>query len=349
MLNRFFNLLAADLAIDLGTANTLVGVPGEGILLNEPSVVAVARHGKGTLAGGSAVGHLARQMLGRAPDSISVVRPLRDGVITDFHLCEAMLRYFLRKARPRRMGSRPRVLIGVPGSITPVEKRAVYNSAQRAGAREVLLISQARAAAIGAGLPLAEPVGSMVVDVGGGTTEVAVMSMSDVVASQSLRVGGDQMDEAVVDYLRRRHGLKIGLAAAEQLRIDAGCAFPLDEQRIEEVAGVDVASGLPRRLTVTSEDLREALADPLERVVDAVRQTLDQCQPDLAADLVNHGMVLTGGGSLLRSLDRFLTERTGIPARVAPDPLEAVAKGTLVCLENLETWRDALESSEDEV
>ena len=349
MLHRFFNLFAADLAIDLGTANTLVGVPGEGLVLNEPSVVAVARRGNRMLAGGSAVGHLARQMLGRTPDSISVVRPLRDGVITDFHLCEAMLRYFLRKARPGRFKLRPRVLIGVPGSITPVEKRAVFNSAQRAGARQVWLVPQAKAAAIGAGLPLGEPLGSLIVDIGGGTTEVAVMSMSDVVAGRSLRVGGDHMDEAVVDYLRRRFGLRIGLSAAEQLRVEAGCAFPLEEPRVEEVAGVDVASGLPRRVTITSEDLREALADPLERIVDAIRQTLDQCQPDLAADLVSHGMVLTGGGSLLRSLDRFLTERTGIPARVAPDPQEAVAKGTLVCLEHLDTWREALESSDDEI
>jgi len=348
MLDFVSRIFGPDLAIDLGTATTLIGVPGEGLVLNEPSVVAVAPRGNRVLSSGCAVGHLARQMWGRTPDSITVVRPLRDGVITDSNLCEAMLRYFLRKVRPQRFAPRPRVLIAVPGVLTPVERRAVYHSMQRAGARQVWLVSQAKAAALGAGLPLAEPVGSLVVDIGGGTTEVAVLSMSDIVAGQSLRIGGDHMDQALVDYLRRRHNLRIGPAAAERLRIDGGSAAPLEEERVEEVAGVDVASGLPRRVTMTSGDIREAIAEPLDRIVDAIRQTVDGCGPDLAADLVSHGMVLTGGGALLRCLDQYLTERTGIPARVAPDAAAAVARGALQCLEHLDTWRSTLESNDDE-
>jgi rod shape-determining protein MreB len=287
-------------------------------------------------------------MFGRSPESITVVRPLRDGVITDFQLCETMLRYFLRKVRPQRFAPRPRVVIAVPGSLTPVEKRAVFNSAQRAGARQVFLVAQAKAAALGAGLPITEPLGNLVVDIGGGTTEVAVLSVNDIVASRSLRVGGDHMDQALVDHLRRRYGLRIGLAAAERLRIDCGSAAPLEEERAEEVAGVDVASGLPRRVTITSPELRAALAEPLDRIVDAIREVIDNCGPDLASDLVTHGMVLTGGGALLRALDQFLAERTGIPARVAHDAATAVAQGTLVCLENLDKWRGTLESNDDD-
>ncbi len=346
MLDRVFGLFSADLAIDLGTSNTLIGVPGEGVVLNEPSVVAVGESHR-ILSSGCAVGHLARQMSGRTPESISVVRPLKDGVITDFQLCEAMLRYFLRKVQRHRFSPRPRVLVGVPGSITPVEKRAVFNSAQRAGARQVLLIPEAKAAAIGAGLPIAEPVGSMIVDIGGGTTEVAVISLGEIVASRSLRVGGDHMDQAIVDDIRRRFGLRIGLSAAERLRIDTGSAYPLEVELGDEVAGADVAGGLPRRITVTSENIREALGEPLEQIVDAIRETVDECSPDLAADLVNHGLVLTGGGSLLRGLERYFAERTGIPARVSTDPLSAVAHGTLTCLEHLDAWRSGLESSDD--
>ena len=347
MLNRLLGFFSADLAIDLGTVNTLISVPGEGVVLDEPSVVAVGERSQRVLSGGCAVGHLARQMSGRTPDSISVVRPLRDGVITDFQLCEAMLRYFLRKVRRSRFSSRPRVLIAVPGSITPVEKRAVFNSAQRAGAREVLVIPEAKAAAIGLGLPIAEPLASMVVDIGGGTTEVAVISLGDIVSTRSLRVGGDHMDQAVVDYLRRRYGLRIGLAAAEQLRIEIGSAYPLDDELIEEVAGADVASGLPRRLTITSEEMRTALAEPLESIIDAIRQTVDGCSPDLAGDLVHQGLILCGGGALVRGLDRFVAERTGIPARVAADALGAVAKGMVICLEHLDIWRSTLESNDD--
>jgi rod shape-determining protein MreB len=256
-----------------------------------------------------------------------------------------MLRYFLRKVRPSRWRPRPRVLIGVPGAITPVEKRAVLNSAQRAGAREVLLVPEATAAAIGIGLPITEPLASMVVDIGGGTSEIAVLSLGDTVSARSIRVGGDQMDQAIVDYLRRRYGLKIGLVAAEQLKIDIGSAYPLDNELSTEIAGADLAGGLPRRLTITSEEARQALAEPLELIVDAIRETVDACSPDLAADLSQQGLVLCGGGALLRGLCRFISERTGISARVAADPLTAVVDGLLICLEDPETWRGAMESS----
>ncbi len=349
MLNRLLGRWTADLAIDLGTANTLIGVAGEGLVLNEPSVVAVEREGGRILSGGCAVGHLAKQMLGRTPDSISVVRPLSEGVITDFQLCEAMLRYFLQKSQRQGWGIKPRVVISVPGSITPVEKRAVFNSAHRAGAREVFLLSESKAAAIGAGLPVAEPVASMVCDIGGGTTEVAVMSLGDTVATSSVRVAGDKMDQAVADYLRRHYSLRIGLPAAERLRIDIGSAYPLADELVDEVSGVDVISGLPRKATVTSEEIREALGDPLEAIVEAIRATLDRCPAELAADLVDNGMVLAGGVALTRGLDDFLSERTGIPTRVATDALSAVAKGSLICLEHLSQWRGSLESNDDDV
>jgi rod shape-determining protein MreB len=349
MLYRMFSGLGRDLAIDLGTANTLVGVAGEGVVLNEPSVVAVEENSRRILSGGCAVGHLARQMLGRTPQSISVVRPLSAGVITDFELCEAMLRYFMRKARRQGWSGKPRVLVAVPGCITPVEKRAVFNSAQRAGAREVLLVNEAKAAAIGAGLPIAEPVASMVCDIGGGTTDVAVLSLGDVVATQSVRVGGDAMDQAIVEYLKRHYSLRVGLAAAERLRIDIGSAYPLEEELVEEVRGVDVVTSLPRKAVVTSEELREALAGPLTEVVNAIKGTLDQCTPDLAADLVDNGLVLCGGGSLVRSLDRYLTEQTGLPTRVVADALGTVAHGTLICLEHLDKWRPMLEGSDENV
>ena len=259
LLGRF----RADLAIDLGTANTLICVTGEGLVLNEPSVVAVEQSSGRILSGGCAVGHLAKQMEGRTPDSISVVRPLHNGVISDFELCEAMLRYFLRKAQRPGWRLRPRVLVGIPGCITPVEKRAVFNSVHRAGAGAVWVMPEAKAAAIGAGLPLAEPLASMVCDIGGGTTEVAIMSLGDTVAAQSVRTGGDRMDQAIVDYLRRHYSLRIGQSAAERLKIDIGSAFPLEEERAVELSGVDAVSGLPRKVTITSEEVRRALGDPL--------------------------------------------------------------------------------------
>ena len=347
MLQQLLTTAHSDLAVDLGTANTLISSVGEGILLDEPSAVATERKSGRVLSGGCAVGFLARQMQGRTPESISVVRPLDSGVITDFELCEAMLRYFLRKAQPPALRFRPRVLVAVPGCITPVEKRAVLNSMQRAGAGEVLLVPESKAAAIGAGLPVAEPIASMVCDIGGGTTEVAVMSLADVVASQSIRMGGDKMDQAIVDYLYRYYSLRVGLPTAERLRIDIGSAYPLEEEQVEEVRGVDRISGLPRRATLTSEEIREALSDPLEAIVEAIKRTLDQISPDLASDLVDHGLVLCGGASLLRGIDRYLAEQTGLPVRVAADPQTAVVLGMSVCLEDFQKWRPSMESSEE--
>ncbi len=349
MLQRLFNYFSSDLAVDLGTANTLISVVDEGLVLDEPSVVAIELASSRILSGGCAVGHLAKQMQGRTPGSISVVHPLSNGVITDFELCEAMLRYFLTKAQRsgRRVG--PRVLVGIPGCITPVEKRAVFNSIQRAGARQVWLLPEAKAAAIGVGLPIAEPVASMVCDIGGGTTETAVMSLADTVSAQSIRVGGNAMDRAIVDYLHRHYSLRIGLPTAERLRIDVGSAYPLEEEQAEDVGGLDTISGLPRTVSVTSEEIRQALGEPLEAIVESIKATLDRCSPDLAADLLTGGMVLCGGGALLRRLDRFIGEQTGLPVRIAAEPLTAVAAGMLICLEHLDQWRPTLESSDDDV
>jgi rod shape-determining protein MreB len=349
MLNRLLGFLGPDLAIDLGTANTLISVAGDGVVLNEPSVVAVEHNGRRILGGGCAVGHLARQMLGRAPESISVVRPLREGVISDFQLCEAMLRYFLRKVDGGRLRFGARAIVTVPECITPVEKRAVFNSVLRAGARQVFLLAESKAAAIGVGLPVAEPVANMVCDIGGGTTEVAVMSMGDTVASQSIRVGGDQMDAAIVEFLKHRYQLRISATVAEQLRVDLGSAYVLEDEFTDEVSGVDIVSGLPRKATITSEEIRESLNGPLTKIVTAIKDTIDGCSPDLAADLVDNGLVLTGGGALLRRLDRYITQQTGIPCRVSSSPLSDVANGARICLEQFPRWRITLESSDDDV
>ncbi len=349
MLQKLFGLLGNDLAIDLGTANTLVSVVGEGLVLDEPSVVAIDEATGRILSGGCAVGHLARQMQGRTPQSIAVVRPVGDGVIHDYELCEAMLRYFLRKSQRAGFRARPRVLVAVPGCITPVEKRAVFNSTQRAGAREVLIVSEAQAAAIGAGLPVAEPVASMICDIGGGTTEVAVLSLGSIVAQQSVRTAGDAMDRAIVDYLRRHYCLRVSQSAAEQLRIQIGSAASLTNELTEEIRGVDAISRTPRKATVTSEEIREALAAPLGVVVDAIKNTLDECSTELVSDLVDNGLVLSGGGALLPGLDRFLTEQTGLPTRLCGEPLSAVARGTAICLEHIHRWRGVMQSSDDEL
>jgi rod shape-determining protein MreB len=348
MLNCLTSWFCADLAIDLGTANTLVAVAGEGLLLNEPSVVAVEQGTRRVLSRGCAVGHLAQHMLGRTPESIAVVRPLRDGAIADYQLCESMLRYLLRKALRGRRRGRPRTVVAIPAGTTPVERRAVYSSLHRAGAGQVYLLSAAKAAALGCGLPIAEPVASMVCDIGCGTTEGAVMSLGESVASSSVRVGGDAMDRAIVEYLRRNYSLRVSVQTAERLRIDIGCAYRLPVELSDEVSGLDAISGLPRKATVTSEEVREALAGPLETIIDAVKATLDECGPDLAADLMAHGLVLAGGGALVRGIDRLLAERTGLPVRLAGDPLAAVAAGAQVCLEHFSQWRGILESGDDE-
>ncbi len=349
MLRNLLNHFRCDLAVDLGTANTVVCLAGEGVVLNEPSVVAVQKGAKKILSGGCAVGHLAKQMEGRTPERLSVVRPLRDGVIADFELCEAMLRYFFRKARPPGKRLRPRVLVGTPGGITPVEKRAVFNSVHRAGASRVWIMPEVKAASIGVGLPIAEPTASMVCRLGAGTTETAVMSLGDNVAATSIRTGGDRMDQAIVDYLRRHYSLRIGQTTAERLKLDIGSAFPLDEERSVELSGIDSVTGLPRRVTITSEEARDAMADPLQAIIESIKAALDHCSPELASDLVHNGLVLCGGGALLRGIDRFIAEQTGLPVRAAADPLTAVARGLLVCMEDLRQWRHWMHSSEEDV
>ena len=339
MLNRIRQWLCPDLAIDLGTANTLIAVQGSGLILNEPSVVALEKGSRRILGRGTAVGKLARQMMGRTPDSITAVRPLKDGVIQDFELCESMLSYFIRKAAPQRRGLRPRIVIAVPGGISPVEKRAVFNSAERAGAGRIYLIDEARAASIGAGLPISEPMASMVCDIGGGTTEVAVLSLGEVISGQSIKTAGDEFDQAIVEYLRQRYSLRIGTTSAEQLKLAIGSAFPLESELTAEVRGLDTVGGIPRKATVTSEEVREALRGPLDTILAAIRGVIERCDPELVADLSDNGLVLIGGGGLLRGLNRLMEQQLGLPVQVTDDPLSTVARGTAICLEHLEQWR----------
>ncbi len=349
MINRLRKWICPDLAIDLGTANTLVSIQGEGVVLNEPSVVALQKGTRRVLGKGAAVGKLAKQMLGRTPDSITAVRPLQDGVITDFELCEAMLRYFIQKARRRGMGLRPRVVIAVPGGITPVEKRAVFNSAERAGAGRVYLIDESKAAGIGAGLPISEPMASMVCDIGGGTTEVAIFSLADIVVSRSIRVAGDELDDAIVEYMKQHFSLRVGLQTAEKIKIDLGSAYPLEQELTSEVRGLDTISSVPRKAIVTSEEIREALREPVEAILNCVKNVIGQCKPELVADTVDNGLVLTGGGAMLRGLDLLMNEQLGIPVRVAEDPLLTVARGTSICLDHLSQWRDSLDTGDGDV
>ena len=342
MFNRLRQWACPDLALDLGTANTLLAIPGEGVVLEEPSVVALQKGSRRVLGQGTAVGKLARQMLGRTPDSITTVRPVQDGVITDFELCEAMLRYFFRKIGRRMAGLRPRVIMPVPGHITPVERRAVLTSTERAGAGQVFLIADCKAAAIGAGLPISEPLASMICDIGSGTTEVAVLSLGEIVSSRSMRIAGDEMDEAVVEYVRRNFSLRIGTQSAEQLKIRIGCAAPRDQELSAEIRGMDIISGVPRKAIITSEEVRSALAEPLEAIMRNVQMTIEHCAPELVADLSDTGLVLTGGGALLPGLDLFFQERLGIPVRVPHEPQRVVVRGAAICAEHLDRWRDTL-------
>ena len=345
MLNRLRRWLSPDLAIDMGTANTLVAIQGEGVVLDEPSVVALQQGSRKVLGRGTAVGKLAKQMLGRTPDSITTVRPIQDGVITDFELCEAMLRYFIQKAARTTPGFKPNVVIAVPGGITNVEKRAVFNSAERAGAGKVYLIHECQAASIGAGLPISEPLASMICDIGGGTTEVAVLSLSEIVVSKSLRVAGDEIDQAIMEYMKQHFALRIGDQTAEQLKIKIGCAYPLDQEQTCEVRGLDIVSGIPRKATVTSEQIREALRSPLDAILNCVKNVIEQCDPELVADLSDTGMVLSGGSALLPGLPLFFQEQLGIPVRVASDPLRSVVLGAAICIEHLSQWKNSLETN----
>ncbi len=349
VLDSLLGFFSVDMGIDLGTCNTLVCVRNQGIVINEPSVVAVRKGTNQVVQNGQAVGLVAKEMLGRTPGSISAIRPLKDGVIADFDITEAMLAYFIRKAHGRAGFIRPRVrvVISIPSGITAVEKRAVLNSAERAGARRVYLIDEPLAAAIGANLPIREPTASMIVDIGGGTTEVAVLSLGDIAACQSIRVAGDDMDEAIANHMKRNYNLMIGEQTAERIKVQIGSAATLDEELSMEVRGRDMVSGLPRKTTITSEEIRECLKEPLGQIVDLIMRTLEKIDPELSADLVDNGVTLAGGGSLLRGVDTIVAQSTGLDVTVTSEPLFCVARGTAVYLEHLEEWKDTLESDHD--
>ncbi len=318
-------LFSNDIGIDLGTATTLVYVKGEGVVLCEPSVVAIQKESRQVIA----VGEEAKRMLGRTPGNIVAIRPMKDGVISDFAITEAMLRYFIKKVHRRRVLVRPRMVIAIPSGITEVEKRAVTDSAEQAGARSpVYLIEEPKAAALGVGLPIEEPAGNMIIDIGGGTTELAVISLGGIVYSMSIRIAGDEMDEAIIEYLRKTYNLMIGERTAEEIKIRIGSAYPLEEELSMDVRGRDLISGLPKTVTVTSNEIREALQEPVRAIVDAAKGTLEHTPPELASDLIDRGIVMAGGGSLLRGIDKLIAEETGLPVHIADDPLTAVVLGT---------------------
>ena len=347
--DRLLSWFSVDLGIDLGTCNTVVAGRGEGIILNEPSVVAVHKGTNRVLNNGNAVGWDAKEMLGKTPGSISAIRPLKDGVISDFEITEAMLAYFIRKATGKGRIVSPRVVVAVPSGITAVEKRAVLDSAERAGARQVFLVEEPMAAGIGAGLPIAEPTASMVVDIGGGTTEVAIMSLADIATCESVRTAGDDFDESIIVHMKKTYNLTIGEQTAERIKIEIGSAAATGEETTMEVRGRDNLSGLPRKTEVTSEEIREALQEPIRIILDAVKRTLERAQPELAADLVDNGICLVGGGALLRGLDIVLNRDTGLDVTIAEDPLTCVARGTSIYLENLEMWKATMESDVDDL
>lgn len=353
-LQKIFGMFGVDLGIDLGTCNTLVCVRGQGIVLNEPSVVAVNARTNKVMQNGMAVGLVAKEMLGRTPGSIKAVRPLKDGVISDFNITEAMLRYFIRRASGEgRWGSfaRPRVVIAVPSGITGVEKQAVIQSAERAGASRVFLVEEPMAAAIGAGLPVTEPTASMIVDIGGGTTEVAIISLADISVCDSVRVAGDDFDQSIVDHMKKTYNMLIGEQMAERIKIEIGSAapFPGGNEPSMEVKGRDMISGHPRKMNIAAGEIREALQEPVTSIVEAVSHVLELAEPELAADLVDNGITMAGGSSLLRGLTTVISNATGLEVRLAEDPLTCVARGTAVYLENLELWKDTMESDADDM
>jgi rod shape-determining protein MreB len=339
MFDRLLGFFSNDLAIDLGTANTLVYAKGRGVVSSEPSVVAVQTDHRG-VDRVRAVGKEAKSMLGRTPGSIRAVRPLKDGVIADFEIAEAMLRYFIQRAHNRSTLLRPRIVISVPSGITEVEKRAVRESALSASAREVFLLEEPMAAAIGAGLPITEPSGNMIIDIGGGTTEVAVISLAGVVYANSVRVGGDKMDDAILNYVKRKYNLLIGERTAERIKIEIGSAYPTDEVRTMFVKGRDLVAGVPKTLEVNSEDIREALMEPVNAIVEATRIALERTPPELSADIADKGIVLSGGGALLENLDVLLREETNLPIMLAEDPFTAVVMGCGRCLDEIDLLRD---------
>ncbi|MBL7069117.1 MAG: rod shape-determining protein [Candidatus Omnitrophica bacterium] len=312
------------MGIDLGTASTLAYIKGQGVVLCEPSVVAIQKGTSNVLA----VGEEAKRMLGRTPGNIVAIRPMRDGVIADFEITESMLRYFIKKVHNSRRLVRPRMVIAIPSGITEVEKRAVKDSALHAGAREVFMIEEPIAAAIGVGLPIQEPSGNMIIDIGGGTTEMAVISLAGIVFSKSIRIGGDEMDEAIINYLKKTYNLMIGERTSEEIKIKIGSAYPLEEELTMEVRGRDLVAGLPKMISVTSEEIREAMGEPISQIIESIRITLERTPPELSADLIERGIIMAGGGALLRGFDKLIQEETGLPVHVADDPLTAVALGT---------------------
>jgi rod shape-determining protein MreB len=334
-LRSVFSIFSNELAIDLGTANTLVYAKGKGIVVSEPSIVAINK----VTGKVEAVGKEAKEMLGRTPGNITAIRPMRDGVIADFEVTEKMLTYFIQKAHNRKVWVAPRIVIGIPSEITQVEKRAVKDSALRAKASEVFLVDQAMAAAIGAGLPVTEPSGNMIVDIGGGTTDIAVISMAGIVYGSSVRVAGDEMDEAIIKYLRKKYNLLIGERSSEQVKMEIGSAYPLDKPITMEIKGRNLIEGIPKTLVVTDEEVRESLEETVATLVNAVRVALERTPPELSADIVDRGIVLTGGGALLKNLDKRLREETGLPVSMSEDPLSSVVLGTGKMLEDLNLLR----------
>jgi rod shape-determining protein MreB len=350
-LQKLFGILSVDLGIDLGTCNTLVCIRGQGIVLNEPSVVAVNARTNKVMQDGMAVGLVAKEMLGRTPGSIKAVRPLKDGVISDFNITEAMLRYFIRRATGGKRWVSPRVVIAVPSGITGVEKQAVIQSAERAGASRVYLVEEPMAAAIGAGLPVTEPTASMIVDIGGGTTEVAIISLADISVCDSVRVAGDDFDSSIVEHMKKTYNMLIGEQMAERIKIEVGSAapFPDGSDPSMDVKGRDMISGHPRKMSISSSEIRQALQGPVTSIVEAVSHVLEMAEPELAADLVDNGITMAGGSSLLRGLTTVISNATGLDVRLAEDPLTCVARGTAVYLENLELWKDTMESDQDDM
>jgi rod shape-determining protein MreB len=342
--NTLFGFFSNDLAIDLGTANTLIYVKGKGVVCDEPSVVAIQKDPRG-MKKVLAVGKEAKNMLGRTPGNIVAIRPMKDGVIADFEITEAMLKYFIKKVHNRRALVRPRIVICVPSGITPVERRAVKESAESAGAREVYLIEEPMAAAIGAGLPITEPSGNMIVDIGGGTTEVAVISLAGIVFSKSIRVGGDLMDEAIVQYVKRKYNFLIGSGVAENIKIHFGLSNESDERMAMEIKGRDLVTGIPVTMEIVDQEVKEALSEPTNAIVEAVKLTLERTPPELAADIVDKGIVLAGGGALLKNLDTLLRDETKLPITIAEEPLTSVAKGSGKVLDQLELLKDVTVTS----
>jgi len=334
--------IGRDMAVDLGTANTLVYVRGKGIVLNEPSVVAINQNTGSILA----VGAEAKKMIGRTPGNIVAIRPLKDGVIADFDTTERMLRYFIQKVHRRRRYNRPRLVVCVPSGITGVEQRAVKDAGYAAGARKVFIIEEPMAAAIGSGLPVHEPTGNMVVDIGGGTTEVAVISLGGIVTAQSIRVGGDELDNAIIQYVKKEYSLMLGERTAEEIKIAIGSAFPIPDEPHAEIRGRDLVSGLPKTIVVSSEEIRKALEEPVNSIVDAVKATLDRTPPELSGDIMDRGIVLTGGGALLKGLDERLRHETGMPIHITDNPLDSVALGSGKCVEEFEALQQVLISEQ---